>query len=377
MPKQKFDSTPSIKGTLFQFLIALERCFEMQEGQSVYIETYGDVSVLGSLSDSKQIESKLYKKALTDSDKNVWKSIYNWMREDFPVETFSSLVLLTTQKVPIGSAWLNWNGKKPSERMEVLRNIKKSFDSRKRKDKDLSTYMNIIFDAKNATRLSQIAKMLYIDSISMDGNQYHKSLQEKYGKGIPDIQKGKYINHMFGYILNPDIVNQNWRITYDDFAREVEEVTKTLVENTAVFPTKVKLADIKDSDYDGYAFVEKIKDIKYGDDVISEAIDDYVHTATMIQQELEKSETKKKSLLQYEENLKRSYTTKYRKASRNYNDGERIAKSQDFYDDMTGSSNITFHNYNNVDLYFHNGMLHMMADENDELVWLLKDKTDE
>ena len=377
MSKIRFDSTSSVKGVLFQFLIALERCFEMQEGQSVYIETYGDVSVLGDLSDSKQIESKLYKKALTDSDKNVWKSIYNWMREDFPVDTFSSLILLTTQKVPMGSAWLNWNEKNPSERMEVLRNIKKNFDSRKRKDKDLATYMNVIFDAKNATRLSQITKMLYIDSISMDGNQYHKSLQEKYGKGIPDIQKGKYINHMFGYILNPDIVNQNWRITYDGFAREVEEVTKTLVENTAVFPTKVKLADIKESDYDGYTFVEKIKDIKYGDDVISEAIDDYVHTATMIQQELEKSETKKKSLLQYEENLKRSYTTKYRKASRNYNDGERIAKSQDFYDDMTGSSNITFHNYNNVDLYFHNGMLHIIADENDELVWLLKDKANE
>ena len=377
MPKQKFDSTPSIKGTLFQFLIALERCFEMQEGQSVYIETYGDVSALGNLSDSKQIESKLYKRNLTDLDKNVWKSIYNWMSEEFPIDTFSSLILLTTQKVPIGSAWLNWNGTNPFERMEVLRNIKTNFDSRKRKDKDLSTYMNVIFDAKNATRLSQIAKMLYIDSISMDGNQYHKSLQEKYGKGIPDIQKGKYINHMFGYILNPDIVNQNWRITYNDFAREVEEVTKTLVENTAVFPTKVKLADIKDSDYDGYAFVEKIKDIKYGDDVISEAIDDYVHTANMIQQELEKSETKKKSLLQYEENLKGNYTAKYRKASRNYNDGERIAKSQDFYDDMTGSSDITFHTYNNVDLYFHNGMLHIMADENDELVWLLKDKTDE
>ena len=377
MTKLKFDSTSSVKGVLFQFLIALERCFEMQEGQSVYIETYGDVSILGKLSDSKQIESKLYKRNLTDLDKNVWKSIYNWMREDFPVDTFSSLILLTTQKVPIGSAWLNWNGKNPSERMEVLRNIKKCFDSRKRKDKDLSTYMTVIFDAKNATRLSQIAKMLYIDSISMDGNQYHKSLQEKYGKGIPDIQKGKYINHMFGYILSPNIVSHDWKITYDNFTREAEEITKTLVENTAVFPTKLKLADIKRNDYDGYAFVEKIKDIKYGDDVISEAIDDYVHTASMIQQELEKSEIKKKSLLQYEENLKGSYTTKYRKASRNYNDGERIAKSQDFYDDMTGSSDITFHNYNNVDLYFHNGMLHIMADENDELVWLLKDKTDE
>lgn len=376
MPKQKFDSTPSIKGTLFQFLIALERCFEMQEGQSVYIETYGDVSILGKLSDSKQIESKLYKRNLTDLDKNVWKTIYNWIREDFPIDIFNSLILLTTQKVPIGSAWLNWNGKNPSERMEVLRNIKKSFDSRERKNKNLVTYMNVIFEPQNATRLSHIAKMLYIDSISMDGNQYHKCLQEKYGKSVPNIQKGKYINHMFGYILNPDIVNQNWRITYDDFAREVEEVTKTLVENTAVFPTKVKLADIKESDYDGYAFVEKIKDIKY-DEAISGAIDDYVHTASMIQQELEKSETKKNSLLQYEENLKGSYTAKYRKASRNYDDGERIAKSQDFYDDMTGSSDITFHTYNSVDLYFHNGMLHIMADENDELVWLLKDKANE
>ena len=376
MPKQKFDSTPSIKGTLFQFLIALERCFEMQEGQSVYIETYGDVSILGKLSDSKQIESKLYKRDLTDLDKNVWKTIYNWIREDFPIDIFSSLILLTTQKVPIGSAWLNWNGKNPSERMEVLRNIKKSFDSRERKNKNLVTYMNVIFEVQNATRLSHIAKMLYIDSISMDGNQYHKCLQEKYGKSVPNIQKGKYINHMFGYILNPDILNQNWRITYDDFAREVEEVTKTLVENTAVFPTKVKLADIKESDYDGYAFVEKIKDIKY-DEAISGAIDDYVHTASMIQQELEKSETKKNSLLQYEENLKGSYTAKYRKASRNYDDGERIAKSQDFYDDMTGSSDITFHTYNSVDLYFHNGMLHIMADENDELVWLLKDKANE
>lgn len=376
MPKQKFDSTPSIKGTLFQFLIALERCFEMQEGQSVYIETYGDVSILGKLSDSKQIESKLYKRNLTDLDKNVWKTIYNWIREDFPIDIFSSLILLTTQKVPIGSAWLNWNGKNPSERMEVLRNIKKSFDSRERKNKNLVTYMNVIFEVQNATRLSHIAKMLYIDSISMDGNQYHKCLQEKYGKSVPNIQKGKYINHMFGYILNPDILNQNWRITYDDFAREVEEVTKILVENTAVFPTKVKLADIKESDYDGYAFVEKIKDIKY-DEAISGAIDDYVHTASMIQQELEKSETKKNSLLQYEENLKGSYTAKYRKASRNYDDGERIAKSQDFYDDMTGSSDITFHTYNSVDLYFHNGMLHIMADENDELVWLLKDKANE
>ena len=342
MSKLKSDSTSTVKGLLFQFLVALEKCFEMQQGESVYIETYGDVSVLGDLLNSKQIESKFYKRPLTDLDKNFWKSISNWISKDFPIDAFSSLVLLTTQKVPIGSTWLNWNEKDPSKRMETLINIKKNFDLRQRKDKNLAIYMNIIFDAKNAMRLSQIVKMLYIDSISMDGNQYHKYLQEKYGKNIPDIQKGRFINHMFGYILNPDIVSHNWKITYEDFTKEAEEVTKTLVENTAVFPAKLKLADIQKNDYDGYAFVEKIKDIKY-EDVIPDAIDDYVHTAKMIKQELEKSEAKKKSLLQYEENLIKSYAARYRTASRNYNDS----------------------------------VLHMIADENDKFIWLLKDRANE
>ena len=376
MPKLKFDSTSSIKGVLFQFLIALEQCFKMQREQSVYIETYGDVSVLGDLNNSEQIESKFYKKALTDLDKNIWKSIYNWMNEDFPIDKFSSLVLFTTQTVSMTSSWLNWNVKPLVERKKILNKLKKQFDSQKKQSKEMAMYMNAIFDTKKATRLSQIVEILYIDTTRMDWNQYYKHIRDEYAKGIPNIQKGKYMNHMFGYILNPNIVNNSWRITYDDFTRETEEITKTLVENTAVFPTKLKLADIKKNDYDGYAFVEKIRSIKY-DEVIPEAIDDYVHTANMIQQELEKSEIKKNSLLQYEDNLMGKYTAKYRIASRNYNNGERIAKSQDFYDDMTGSSDITFHTYNNVDLYFHNGMLHMMADEKDDLVWLLKEKENE
>lgn len=40
MAKLIFDSTATTKGLLFQFLIALEKCFEMGKGQSVYIETY-------------------------------------------------------------------------------------------------------------------------------------------------------------------------------------------------------------------------------------------------------------------------------------------------------------------------------------------------
>ena len=86
MKKLKFDSTSAFKGILFQFHVALEKCFEMEEGRSVYIETYGDVSILGDLSNSKQIESKFYKKALTNLDKNVWNTIYNWSDKDFRID---------------------------------------------------------------------------------------------------------------------------------------------------------------------------------------------------------------------------------------------------------------------------------------------------
>ena len=74
MGKVNFDSTSTTKGMIFQFLVALERCFQMQEGQSVYIERFGDVSVVGE-EDSTQIESKYYKRDLSDLDENVWNTI--------------------------------------------------------------------------------------------------------------------------------------------------------------------------------------------------------------------------------------------------------------------------------------------------------------
>ena len=87
MGKVSFDSTSTIKGMIFQFLVALERCFEMQEGQSVYIERFGDVSVIDK-EDAIQIESKYYKRDLSDLDENIWNTISNWMDSSFSLEKF-------------------------------------------------------------------------------------------------------------------------------------------------------------------------------------------------------------------------------------------------------------------------------------------------
>ncbi|WP_347274315.1 hypothetical protein [Candidatus Kuenenia sp.] len=52
--KQKHEGSSSIVGTIYQFYIAIDKCFELLDGEKVIIEKYGDVTV----SDKYQIEVK-------------------------------------------------------------------------------------------------------------------------------------------------------------------------------------------------------------------------------------------------------------------------------------------------------------------------------
>lgn len=375
MDKLGFDSTSTVKGFLFQFLVALEKCFEMQEGQSVYIERFGDVSIVGK-EDSKQIESKYYEKDLTDLDKNVWNTLANWMDESFELDKFSALVLLTTQKVGARSKWRDWNNKSVSDRKIILNEIHNSFEKKRDKSEELQRIMNKVFDAKKTSRLDEIAKKLTMDHLTMDGNCYYNKLKDVYGRHIPKIQRSKYINALYGYIINPHVVDNNWQITYDNFGREEEELSKKLQENTAIFPEKKNLGDINVDEYLSNAFVSKIQDINYPD-VIPEAVSDYVHAGHLIVEDIEISPTIKASYDVYEENLERKYKSKYRTACRNCKTTEIINKSKDFFDDVTGASEEGFHTFTTVPLFFHNGVMHILANEKKDIVWKLSIMEDE
>ena len=371
MKKLTFDASATIKGFLYQFLIALEKCFEMKEGQSVYIECHGDVSVEGTDA-STQTETKNYTRSLTDLDINVWKTIANWINPAFPVEKYDSLVLLTTQKIGTTSKWLNWNNHSIKDREETIKEIAK----KRIVSPEVRKLITKIVAEENQARLSAIIERMVFDTNKEDGKALYDKMRTKYTRGIPEIQKDKYLQALYGFIIGKYHTGTDWVISNEEFNKECEELTNSLVEHTAVFPHKENLEDIKEEDFSSNKFVEKIHAIEY-EEQISEAIKNYIYAGTVITEDLEISPSLKKSFVQYEDGIETFFEGLYRKACRNCSESEIIPKSQDFYDDITLAPTNSFHRYSSVPSQFRNGVIHILSEEKENIVWCLKPTKDE
>ena len=215
-------------------------------------------------------------------------------------------------------------------------------------------------------------KKFVIDNNALNDIKYYKYIKETYAKTIPEIRQDEFIRSMLGYVISPQTIDNNWSITYDDFRQEVNMLAQSLIDTTTHFPSKIRLIDIKHEEYNTNPFVDKIKQIEY-DEVVLEAITDYVQTKELIINEIITSKKISDSLNEYEETLLKRHNIEYRKACRHCSDNRhKIIHSQDFYDNMMSANDSTFYIYNSIPAYFHNGMLHILADEKEDFVWLIK-----
>ena len=117
--KQLNDASASAKGTIYQIYVAVDKCVEMVAGQKVLIEKLGDVTV----SEEAQIEIKHYADTLTDNHDNIWKTLKNWMQDDFNNKHFVSLILYTTQQFGENALLKSWNELLLEKRIETLKSI--------------------------------------------------------------------------------------------------------------------------------------------------------------------------------------------------------------------------------------------------------------
>lgn len=375
--KLKHDATASIIGTIYQFYVALESCFQLTEGEKLYIEKYGDITI----SDSKQIEVKNYSDDLTDLHENLWKTLGNWLQGGFDPTNYKDLFLLTTQNYSTESTLKDWNSKNKSEKMQLLKDIVANYEKRKKKDQNREAQVKNILSEDNHEKLNSILEKFQILDSSPIGEDLYSKIKDTRASHILTENRNDYINSLLGFIIAPEsVASNNWEISYEAFSQRIQSLTEQYCTQTKIFPQIQKtISSDEIIEKKTHLFVKKIEDINYSE-VKNDAISEYIKTNHLILNDLSKYSIPKSIYDSYEQDLLAVYNPKYRKAKRNIsNDNEIEKRSKDFYDEITGESSQPFANFNNTPHYFRNGFYHSMADDDaQDIKWLLKeDKKDD
>lgn len=375
------DASESIGAIIYQFYIALDKCFELGPGESVFIEKFGDVS-----NPTQQIEVKQYSDNLTNSHLNFWNTINNWLDTGFDHTKFKNLILLTTQDYGPKTQLAKWNNANPEERMAILNEIKETADKRhktaqskdegKQKGKpEALKLMESALSSELADRLKEIlSKIIIADSTPLP-TEYYAAIKNKYLKGIPTRNKDVVMNAMLGLLTSPEITGKSFEITEEVFSRQFQDITAQYNSTTIIFPKRLLNATVEEGERNKYLsenYVKKILEIEY-EDAIVDAITHYVVTNKTIAEELMNRLSNKQVYDAYHQEIINQIKPKYSTACRNAKEETLINQSKDHYDHIMGLPSPALGNFNDTHIIFKNGTIHILAnDETYGITWKLK-----
>lgn len=400
------DARPQIIGFLYQFVVALDNCFSLSTGESLYIEKYGDVAIKsdGSFDDGANdvsIEVKMYSDELNESHHNMLNTLYNWIDDAFAFENYKSLIIYTTQPISHSSPLIEWNTKDCESRVQCIFDCYNGYlttNKAKIEDACASSYKavkdkakkmqkvigsvrnsdgNIDWDASRRRLATLLSKVIIVDSCKNFDKEYKNLF--RYAGAVSDNLREHYIQSLLGFIIDPDNVNNGWRIDYESFHKKLQTLTKEMIPQNIEFPDSPEFK-VDENDYKDALFVTKLKEIKYNE--VTEAIIDYAKTVRILTGELNRSSAER-HLSAYLDEMGAKYRNRYANAKDellfnpgNANDDWILAKSRyflrSFLEDCRG---IKLEPYGETKRYFSNGMCHNMANDNNyDVKWLLKDE---
>lgn len=374
MTKAINDATLNKAGDIYQYLIALKDCFELNDGDTLQIETNGDVSIINDIGGRFQREVKHHfgNKSLSDRDIDFWKTLANWYIDYERVKNFSNYILSTTATVQNNSPFYGWNNIQKTEKLKRLKDI--GAISKEKEETFRSQYNRIFVDSYDEGRLLEILDKFTIEDAktSIDGISDEFS---KYVGHIPSENRDVYIGALLGEILiKVKEPPHKWEVTKSAFD-EILQVQSTAYGTKGTIPlpkeyAKAVLPKDKITTFEQKKFVASIREIKY-DKMIPNAMLDYWKADLTVAKYFRDNLMYLESLESYVEDL--SAKMQYSKANSDLNaegatEEEQIRISKQLYNGVMSWDANDFGSIIRNQGYFQRGVIHNIVDET-EFKW--------
>ncbi|MFR0693580.1 hypothetical protein [Pseudomonas nitroreducens] len=372
MNKLANNATRLLEAISYQLIVTLEYCHNLAEGQTLWLEYYGDVTVEGEV----QIEVKDFVEDLTDGHINFWNTLKNWMSPNFKQVKYSELILLTTQTYGAASKLRHWNQLPLQERLELLQNVLEQSEARitvskEKPSRAVKAQQFVMAEERRDTLLDVIEK---VKILSEEPDLVTRADRAKsvYGKGIHPAKRDDYFRALMGFLIDPDKSKNGWKITYEDFDLQISSLNAVYGRNSRRFPVVDKSlfqGSVSDPSYAERLFVKKLHEIEYATKVPTAILEHMVAVHT-ISSEFQRFSLEKGDIDRYkEEQLKRHLSLRaaaMRKCSREPKEYW-CDESKNFFDLRCGESPDKISTFDDVTLEFRNGIWHMLADDEDEV----------
>ncbi len=371
------EATASTRATVYQLCLAVEQCYKLQPGQKLLIEELGDITQ----EDKQQIEVKAYSDTLTDGHPNFWNTITNWMDPQFIHSAYEALILLTTQAFSSTATLASWNESDSRERLAILSKINAGFeqsaanslakDPQHAPSKTLKQQRKIL-DQANRSRLLSIIDKVFIEASSPTMPALYDRIRNERSFGVLKKNKDVFINSLMGFICKlGKSKDTRWEILQEDFDKECQHLMNIFGSESRDFPTthfENFDKDTIDSNREDL-FIKKIREIDHLK-FISYAIREYESTVDTIAFDFREYSIAAKNLHTFREAVDLNFQLNYDTASKS--PPLDIISAQKFYNATLTSPPPSFKGYNDSQLWFRNGIIHMaMNDHSKEYQWKL------
>ena len=374
MDKAINDASLQQAGTIYQYLIALKDCFELNDDDTLQIEVQGDVSIINNLSGifQKEVKHHFDDKNLSDRDIDFWKTLANWYTEYDRTKSFSHLILSTTANISSSSCFHNWNELSKKDKLAIVRNI--GSVKKEKEETFRHQYDRIFNESYNEENLLDILGKFTIES-SQSSLKGISNEFSKYIRAIPEANRDGYIGALLGRILKK-ITDppHKWEFTKKEFD-EICQVEAAAYGTKGNIPlpndfAKSAMPNNETSALERKWFVQAIKEIEY-DREIGLAMSDYWKATMTIAKYFKDDLMYCESLDEYVEDL----STKLHFAKSNseidangVEDKEKLKISQRLYNDVMQWEANDFGSIIRNQGYFQRGVIHDIVDDK-ELRW--------